>query len=484
MEIHEGLTFDDVLILPQYSNLSLKEIDITSKLTRDIKLNIPILSAAMDTVTESNLAINLALEGGIGIIHKNLSPEIQAEEVSKVKKFESIVILNPITVTPDTPINKVKNIMLENNINGILVVSNNKKLEGIITNRDLRFIPDDNDKVKKYMTPFNKLIIANKETSIDEAIRILSKNKIEKLPIVDQNKKLIGLITYKDIIKKSNFPNGAKDNKGRLLVGAAVGVLEDAYSRVPLLIEKGVDVIVIDTAHGHSENVGKTLKWIKSNYSINVIAGNIATKEGAKFLVDNGADAIKVGIGPGSICTTRIVAGIGVPQLTAIMEVYKYLKGTDIKLIADGGIRYSGDIVKALAAGADTVMIGNIFAQVEEAPGKMYHFNGKTYKLYRGMGSIEAMKKGSKDRYGQKDIEDESKFVPEGVSASVPYRGKLKDVVYQLVGGLRSGMGYVGAKDILSLKQKAKFIKLTSASLKESHPHDIMMTKEPPNYWV
>lgn len=484
MEIYEGLTFDDVLLVPQYSNVSLKEISIKTYLTKNLKLNIPLVSAAMDTVTESKLAINLALLGGIGIIHKNLPPELQAREIEKVKKFESLVILDPVTVTEDTPISKIKKIMKENDINGILVVSNNNILKGIITNRDLRFIKSKNEKVTKFMTPYSKLITATKDISISEAKNILSRHKIEKLPIIDKNGELIGLITYKDIIKKSNYPDAAKDNHGRLLVGAAVGVLDDAYNRVPQLIEKEVDVIVIDTAHGHSENVKKTLKWIKSNYSIDVVAGNIATKEGAKFLADNGADAIKVGIGPGSICTTRIIAGIGIPQLTAIMDVYKYLKNSEIKLIADGGIRFSGDIVKALAAGSDSVMIGNIFSQVEESAGKMYHINGKTYKIYRGMGSIEAMKKGSKDRYGQENIDEESKLVPEGISGSVPYRGKLKDVVYQLVGGLKAGMGYLGARNIEEMKIKAKFIKLTNSSLKESYHHDVLMIKEPPNYWL
>jgi len=478
----EGLTFDDVLLLPLYSEVTPSKVNVSSKLHEKIKLNIPIISAAMDTVTESEMAIALACQGGFGIIHKNLSVEEQAKEVYKVKRFESGIITNPIVIHPENTIKEVLEIMKENNINGFPVVDKNMNLVGMLTNRDIRYVEDLEIPVNKIMTPFEKLIYAYEPINLEEAKTIMNKSKIEKLPIIDKNGILKGLVTYKDILKEINFPNAARDSKNRLLVGAACGVLDDAKKRVPILIENEVDLIVVDTAHGHTKNVGETVKWIKSNFDIPVVAGNIATYDAALFLKDCGADIVKVGIGPGSICTTRVVAGIGVPQLTAIFEVSRALKNSNVKIIADGGIRYSGDIVKALAGGAHAVMLGNLLAQTEEAPGDIVIMGGKRYKIYRGMGSIDAMIKGSKDRYFQEDSEN-NKLVPEGIVGSVPLRGKVEDIIFQLVGGLKSGMGYIGATDLKDLKEKAKFIKITNSSLKESHPHDIEIRKEAPNYF-
>ncbi|MCX8058815.1 MAG: IMP dehydrogenase [Spirochaetes bacterium] len=479
----EGLTFDDILILPQYSEISPSKVDVKTSLHEKINLNIPLLSAAMDTVTESEMAIALACQGGIGIIHKNMSPEEQAKEVYKVKRFESGIINNPIVVHPETRLKEVFLIMKENNINGFPVVDKDMKLVGMLTNRDIRYIEDENLEVYKIMTPFEKLIYAYEPINLEEAKNIMNKSKIEKLPIINKDRELKGLVTYKDILKEINYPNASRDSKNRLLVGAAVGVEEDAKRRVPLLLDNECDLIVVDTAHGHTKNVGNTIKWIKKNFECVVVGGNIATYEAALFLKDCGADVVKVGIGPGSICTTRVVAGIGVPQLTAILEVSKALKGSNIKIIADGGIRYSGDIVKAIAAGAHAVMLGNLFAQTEEAPGELIHIGGKRYKIYRGMGSIDAMIKGSKDRYFQDSVENE-KLVPEGIVGSVPYRGKAEDLIFQLIGGLKSGMGYIGAKNLEELREKSKFIKITNSALKESHPHDVDIRKEAPNYFL
>lgn len=483
MEILEGLTFDDVLLVPQYSEVLPTDVDVSTYLTKRIKLNIPIVSAAMDTVTESRLAIALAREGGIGIIHRNMSIEDQAKEVERVKKSESGMILKPVTVKPDTTVEDALKLMETYKISGVPVVEDGGKLVGILTNRDLRFIrPSDyKRKVSEFMTKEN-LVVAREMVTLEEATEILQRHKIEKLPIVDKEGRLVGLITIKDIIKKRKYPRACKDEYGRLRVGAAVGTGPDTKDRVDALVSAGVDVLVVDTAHGHSKRVLETVEWIKSNYDVDVIAGNIATKEGAKALIEAGADAIKVGVGPGSICTTRIVAGVGVPQLTAIMMAYEVAKEYGVPVIADGGIRYSGDIVKALAAGADAVMLGNLLAGTEEAPGETIYYQGRAYKVYRGMGSLGAMmSRQSADRYGQEGAE---KFVPEGIEGRVPYKGKLSDVVFQLVGGLRSGMGYVGARNIQELKQKAKFIRITWAGYRESHVHDVQITKEAPNYWV
>jgi len=482
MNIKESLTFDDVLLIPQYSDIIPSDIDVSTVLSNKIKLNIPILSAAMDTVTEANLAIALALQGGLGIIHKNLNPELQAQHVKRVKRYESGIIADPITLNENDTIKKAFDIMMEFNVNGIPVIDSNGYLKGMLTHRDLRYYNDINALISSVMTPFDKLVTGKHNLSLKEAETLICKNKIEKLPLIDDNKKLKGLITYKDVQKNIDFPYAAKDLHNRLLAGAAVGVGDDARKRVPLLIENNVDVIVVDTAHGHSKNVGDTIKWIKSNYDVTVVGGNVATGDGAKFLSDSGADIVKVGVGPGSICTTRIVAGIGVPQLTAVEDAKKAVLNYNTTVISDGGIRYSGDIVKALAAGADAVMLGNLFAQTQEAPGEVIQLQGKTYKSYRGMGSIDAMKLGSKDRYGQGGISDD-KLVPEGIVGTVPYRGQVKDICYQMVGGLKSGMGYCGSQNLKQLKEKAIFVKLTHSSQKESHPHDIFITKEAPNYW-
>ena len=477
----EGLTFDDVLLMPGYSEVLPRDVSIQTKLTTTITLNIPMLSAAMDTVTEASLAIALAREGGIGILHKNMSIEKQAEHVRKVKRSESGLILDPITLPETATIGDALKLMRDNRIGGIPIVDNNGRLVGILTNRDLRFETDVRMKIREVMTT-NNLITAPEGTDLKKAEKILRQYKIEKLPVVDKSGKLIGLITYRDILQLYSFPNALKDKFGRLLVGAGVGITRDFLDRVDALQQVGADVIALDSAHGHSKGVITTLKEIKKNFKrLNVIAGNVGTAAGAKALAEAGADAIKVGIGPGSICTTRIVAGAGVPQLTAIMEAYSVLKGKGIPLIADGGIRYTGDMVKALAAGADTVMMGSIFAGTEESPGETIIYEGRKFKEYRGMGSLGAMATGSSDRYFQ-DVEDDvKKFVPEGIEGRVAYKGTLKEVVYQYVGGLRAGMGYCGAKNITDLKN-AVFVKITNAGMRESHAHDIEITKESPNY--
>ncbi len=478
----EGLTFDDVLLLPAYSEVLPRDVNTQTKLSRNITLNIPMLSAAMDTVTESKLAIALAQQGGMGILHKNMSIERQADEVRRVKRSESGLILDPLTLNENATLKDAHKIMSEHKIGGIPIVNQNYQLVGILTNRDLRFEKDLSKPVNLVMTKDN-LITAPEGTSLAQAETILQEYKIEKLPVVDKDGKLIGLITYKDILKVKDHPNACKDKHGRLLVGAAVGVSADVEDRISALIKAGVDVVVIDTAHGHSRGVINEVKRIRDKFTgIDIIAGNIATAEAALALANVGVDAVKVGVGPGSICTTRVIAGIGVPQLTAIYEAAEALKGTGVPVIADGGIRYSGDVVKALAAGASTVMSGGIFAGVEESPGETIIYEGRKFKSYRGMGSIEAMKEGSKDRYFQ-DAEDEiSKLVPEGIVGIVPFKGTLKEVVYQFVGGLRAGMGYCGAPNIAHLQQHARFIKITQAGVKESHAHDITITKEAPNY--
>lgn len=480
-EIPVGLTFDDVLLVPARSDVVPAEVDVSTYFTPNIKLNIPIVSAAMDTVTEANLAIAIAREGGIGVLHRNMSPEKQASEVDKVKKSESGMIVDPITIEPSAPISKALALMERYRISGVPVTVNGK-LVGIITNRDLRFETDFTKKVEEVMTR-QKLITAPVGTSLEEAQEILHKYKIEKLPIVDENFHLKGLITIKDIEKRKKYPNACKDHLGRLRVAAAVGVGEPAIYRAELLVRAGVDAIVIDTAHGHSKAVIETLKELKRRFDIDVVAGNIATREAAEELIQAGADAVKVGIGPGSICTTRIIAGAGVPQLTAIMDCYRVTSKYNIPLIADGGIKYSGDITKALAAGAYCVMIGSLFAGTDEAPGEVILYQGRSYKTYRGMGSIGAMQGGSSDRYRQEAIAAE-KLVPEGVEGRVPYRGPLSKSVHQLVGGLKSGMGYCGCRTLEELRAKAKFVKITNAGLRESHVHDVTITRESPNYWI
>ncbi len=482
--VKEGLTFDDVLLIPDYSEVLPHEVDVSTYITKTIKLNIPIISAAMDTVTEARLAIALAREGGMGIIHRNMTIEQQAQEVEKVKKSESGMIINPVTVKPDTTVREALRIMERYKISGVPVVEDNNKLVGILTNRDLRFLkPTDYDKpVSIFMTKEN-LITAPEGVTLEEAEEIFQKYKIEKLPIVDNEGRIKGLITIKDIVKRRKYPNACKDEIGRLRVGAAVGTGEDTIDRVSALVEAGVDLIVVDTAHGHSKRVLETVEKIKAHFpDLPLVAGNVATAEGTRALIEAGADAVKVGVGPGSICTTRIVAGVGVPQITAIMDAYSVAKEYGIPIIADGGIRYSGDIVKALAAGASVVMLGNLLAGTEEAPGETIYYQGRAYKVYRGMGSLGAMaSRLSTDRYGQEKLE---KFVPEGIEGRVPYKGKLSDVIYQLVGGLRSGMGYTGCRNIKELHEKAKFVRITWAGYRESHVHDVQITKEAPNYWV
>jgi len=477
----EGLTYDDVLVLPAYSEVLPRDVITSTKLSRNITINIPLLSAAMDTVTESGMAIAMAQLGGIGILHKNMSIQKQAEEVKKVKRSESGMIIDPLTLEDTATLKDALKIMSDHKIGGIPIVNGNHKLVGILTNRDLRFEKDLSKKVSEIMTTEN-LVTAPLGTDLSEAEIILQQYKIEKLPVVDKDYKLVGLITYKDILKVRDHPNACKDKHGRLLAGAAVGVTADTEERISALIKAGVDVVIIDTAHGHSRGVLNEVARIRRAFGdIDIIAGNVATGSGAKALVDAGVDAVKVGVGPGSICTTRIIAGIGVPQLTAVYESAKAIKGSGVPIIADGGIRYSGDVVKAIAAGASTVMSGSIFAGVEESPGETIIYEGRKFKSYRGMGSIEAMKEGSKDRYFQ-DAEDEiAKLVPEGIVGIVPYKGTLNEVIYQFVGGLRAGMGYCGTATIQEL-HKAKFIKITAAGSKESHAHDIRITKEAPNY--
>lgn len=477
----EGLTFDDVLLLPAFSEVLPREVNTSTQLTRNIRINVPMISAAMDTVTEYRLAIAMAQQGGMGMLHKNMSIERQAEEVRRVKRSESGMILDPVTLPLTATLKEAFAMMSENKIGGIPIVDEEFKLKGIITNRDLRFEKQMNKKVSEVMTKEN-LITAPQGTDLKKAESILQNYKIEKLPVVDKKGKLIGLITYRDILKIKDNPNACKDKHGRLLVGAAVGVTPETEDRIAALVKAGVDVITIDTAHGHSAFVLNEIKRLRKKFtSLDIIAGNVATGEGAKALVKAGVDGVKVGVGPGSICTTRIIAGIGVPQLTAIYDAAKAIKGSGVPVIADGGIRYSGDIVKALAAGASTVMSGGIFAGTEESPGETIIYEGRKFKSYRGMGSIEAMKEGSKDRYFQDAEEEIAKLVPEGIVGMVAFKGSLKDVIYQFIGGLRAGMGYVGAKNMVDL-QKAKFIKITGAGVKESHAHDIMITKEAPNY--
>ncbi len=480
--IGEGLTFDDVLLVPAFSEVLPRGVKTNTLFTRKIKLNIPIVSAAMDTVTEAKLAIAIAREGGIGVIHKNMSIDRQAKEVKKVKRAENGMIYDPVTIHPEETVGHALKIMAEHKIGGIPVVDKQKRLIGIVTNRDLRFEENMNRSVKDVMTSEN-LITINQQINLEKAKEILQKHKIEKLPVVDDNGKLIGLITFKDITKAQDKPNACKDERGRLIVAAAVGIASDTLERVESLAKAEVDAIIIDTAHGHSSKVIEMLHDVKKAYpNLQVIVGNIATGQAAIDLYNAGADAVKVGIGPGSICTTRVVAGVGVPQLSAIMEVAEALEGKDIPIIADGGIRYSGDIVKAIAAGADCIMAGSLFAGVEESPGDTIIYQGRKFKTYRGMGSLEAMQKGSKDRYFQDIEEDIKKLVPEGISGRVPYKGTLSEVVYQLIGGLRAGMGYCGTPNIESLKENGKFVKISVAGQVESHPHDITITSESPNY--
>ncbi|MDF2383855.1 IMP dehydrogenase [Nostoc ellipsosporum NOK] len=477
----EGLTFDDVLLVPGYSQVLPRDVDIRSKLTRDITLKVPILSAAMDTVTEAGLAMALAREGGLGMLHKNMTIEKQAEQVRKVKRSESGMILDPVTLDENATIGDALRLMKENKIGGIPIVDQAGRLAGILTNRDLRFEDNKSRKIREVMTSEN-LITAPEGTDLKKAESILRKHKIEKLPVVNRSRKLIGLITYRDILQLQSFPNALKDSFGRLLVGAGVGITKDLMDRVAALQHTGVDVIALDSAHGHSKGVIEALKLVKKTFkNINVIAGNVGTAAGAKALAEAGADAVKVGIGPGSICTTRIVAGAGVPQLTAIMEAYSVLKAKNIPIIADGGIRYTGDMVKALAAGANCVMMGSIFAGTEESPGETIIYEGRKFKEYRGMGSLGAMATGSSDRYFQDPEDDVKKFVPEGIEGRVAYKGTLKEIVYQYTGGLRAGMGYCGAASIADLKN-AQFIQITNAGMRESHAHDVEITKESPNY--
>jgi IMP dehydrogenase len=477
----EGLTFDDVLVVPRYSEVLPRDVNTSVQLTRNLRLNIPIMSAAMDTVTESGMAIAMAREGGIGIIHKNMTIARQAEEVKKVKRSESGMIMEPVTLAADAVLREAVNLMRDHKIGGIPVVNENNQLVGIITNRDLRFEKDLDKKVSEVMTREN-LITAALGTDLKGAQEILEKYKIEKLPIVDGDNQLVGLITFKDIQKVKNYPKACKDAHGRLVVGAAVGVTADTLERVSALVAVGVDVIAIDTAHGHSKGVIDEVKRVKSAFpQLQIIAGNIATGAAAKALAEAGADAVKVGVGPGSICTTRIIAGIGMPQLTALMEASQALEGTGVPVIADGGIRYSGDIVKALVAGANVIMAGGLFAGTEEAPGETTFFEGRKVKSYRGMGSIEAMKEGSKDRYFQDAEEEVAKLVPEGIVGSVAYKGHVAEVLYQLVGGIRAGMGYCGSATIDEL-QTSKFVRITNAGMRESHPHDVAITREAPNY--
>ncbi|MEW5845361.1 MAG: IMP dehydrogenase [Bacteroidota bacterium] len=479
--VAEGLTFDDVLLVPAYSEVLPRNVDLTSRFTRNITIKAPIVSAAMDTVTESALAIAIAREGGIGVIHKNMSIEAQARQVREVKRAENGMIYEPVTIHPDATVGDALAMMKEYRIGGIPVVNSENTLIGIVTNRDLRFQENMRTPIKDVMTS-KGIITTSQSIDLEKATEILKQHKIEKLPVVDENNKLIGLLTYKDITKVKDNPNASKDVKGRLRVAAGVGVTADTITRVKALYEADVDAIVIDTAHGHSKGVIEMLKLVKKEFpKLEVIVGNIATADAAKMLVDAGADAVKVGIGPGSICTTRVVAGVGVPQLNAIWDVANAIKDTGVPVIADGGIRYSGDIVKALAAGADTIMAGSLFAGVEESPGETIIYNGRKFKSYRGMGSLDAMQQGSKDRYFQ-DVEDDiKKLVPEGIVARVPYKGTLSEVFYQLIGGLRAGMGYCGAPNLEALK-KAKFVRITHAGIIESHPHDVAITREAPNY--
>jgi IMP dehydrogenase len=480
--VGEGLTYDDVLLIPAYSEVLPREVSIKTSFTRNISLNVPIVSAAMDTVTESAMAIAIAREGGIGVLHKNMSISQQAIEVRKVKRAESGMIIDPVTLDLDAIVSDAKKSMQEHSIGGIPIVDANGLLKGIVTNRDLRFEKNNNRPITEVMTT-QDLVTTSEGTSLQQAEVILQENKIEKLPVVDRDFKLIGLITFRDITKLTQKPISNKDHYGRLRVAAAIGVTHDAVERTSALVQSGVDAIVIDTAHGHTKGVVSVLKSIKKEFpELDVVVGNIATAEAAKYLVNAGADAVKVGIGPGSICTTRVVAGVGFPQFSAVLEVAAALKGSGVPVIADGGIRYTGDIPKALAAGADCVMLGSLLAGTKESPGETIIYEGRKFKSYRGMGSVEAMKEGSKDRYFQ-DVEDDiKKLVPEGIVGRVPYKGDLYESIHQFVGGIRAGMGYCGAKDIETLKENGKFVKITSSGISESHPHNVMITKEAPNY--
>ncbi|MDG1013695.1 MAG: IMP dehydrogenase [Flavobacteriaceae bacterium] len=480
--VGEGLTYDDVLLIPAYSEILPREVSIKSKFTKNINLNVPICSAAMDTVTESKMAIAMAREGGIGVLHKNMTIEQQAVKVRKVKRAESGMIIDPVTLPMDASVMDAKNSMKEHRIGGIPIVDSNGFLKGIVTNRDLRFEKEDNRPITEIMTS-KGLVTTGEGTSLQQAEVILQKQKIEKLPVVDADFKLVGLITFRDITKLTQKPISNKDQFGRLRVAAAIGVTNDALERTKALVSSGVDAIIIDTAHGHTKGVVNVLKLIKTNFpDLDVVVGNIATADAAKYLVEAGADAVKVGIGPGSICTTRVVAGVGFPQFSAVLEVSAALKGTGVPVIADGGIRYTGDIPKALAAGADSVMLGSLLAGTKESPGETIIYEGRKFKSYRGMGSVEAMKEGSKDRYFQ-DVEDDiKKLVPEGIVGRVPYKGDLFESIHQFIGGLRAGMGYCGAKDIKTLKETGQFVKITTSGISESHPHNVMITKESPNY--
>ncbi len=484
--IQKALTFDDVLLVPAYSAILPRDTNLVTQLTRDITINIPLVSAAMDTVTEGRLAIAMATEGGIGIVHKNLKPAEQAKEVAKVKRYESGVLRDPITIHPDMTVQQVIQLSKEHGFSGFPVLQG-KTVVGIITNRDLRFEEDLNAPVKSKMTPRERLVTVQEGASLEEAKRLMNKHRLERVLVVNDSFELRGLVTVKDIMKATEHPNACKDSEGKLRVGAAVGVGPDNDERVELLVKAGVDLIVVDTAHGHSQGVLDRVKWVKKHYpQVQVIGGNIATGEAAKALADHGADGVKVGIGPGSICTTRIVAGVGVPQITAVVNVAKALKGTGIPLIADGGVRYSGDVAKALAAGANSVMMGGMFAGTEEAPGEVFLYQGRSYKSYRGMGSLGAMSDGAADRYFQEDISaaNADKLVPEGIEGQVPYKGSVLSILHQLTGGIRSSMGYCGCKTISELHEKASFVEITSAGVRESHVHDVKITKEAPNYHI
>ena len=480
--VGEGLTYEDVLLVPSYSKILPSDVSLKTKFSKNVSLNVPILSAAMDTVTESKMAIAMASEGGIGVIHKNMSIDEQANEVRLVKRAESGMIIDPVTLDANSLVIDAKNNMKKYKIGGIPIVSNNGKLIGIVTNRDLRFEKDNSKKLSEVMTSKN-LITAKAGTSMSQAEDILQTHKIEKLPVVDTNGILIGLITFRDINKHSEKPTSNKDKLGRLMVSAAIGTDDDYFKRAEKLIKSGVDALVVDTAHAHSSRVGDVLKNLIDAYAdVDIVVGNIATADAANYLKENGADGIKVGIGPGSICTTRIVAGVGYPQLSAILEVSEALKNSKIPIIADGGVRYTGDIAKAIAAGADSVMLGSLLAGTEESPGETIIYDGRKFKTYRGMGSVEAMQKGSKDRYFQSDESDKRKLVPEGIVGRVPYKGQLNESIHQFIGGLRSGMGYCGSKDIETLKKSSKFVKITGSGIRESHPHNVSITKEAPNY--
>ncbi|MBK6982353.1 MAG: IMP dehydrogenase [Betaproteobacteria bacterium] len=482
--IQKALTFDDVLLVPAHSTVLPREVSLTSRLTGSITLNIPLLSAAMDTVTESRLAIALAQEGGIGILHKNMTPEAQADEVAKVKRFESGVVKEPITVTPKMSVRDVLEITRKHRISGLPVLDKGRVV-GIVTNRDLRFETNLDQPVKNIMTPRGKLVTVKEGASLDEAKALMHRHRLERVLVINDDWQLCGLMTVKDILKSSEHPNASKDLQGRLRAGAAVGVGEGTEDRVERLVEAGVDVIVVDTAHGHSQGVLDRVQWVKRQYpQVQVIGGNIATREGAKALVDNGADGVKVGIGPGSICTTRVVAGVGVPQITAIQNVAAALEGTGIPCIADGGIRFSGDVAKAIAAGASSVMLGSLFAGTEEAPGEIELYQGRSYKSYRGMGSLAAMQKGSSDRYFQEGDMNADKLVPEGVEGRLPYKGPVTAIVHQLMGGLRASMGYTGCRSIEEMRSRAEFVEITAAGMRESHVHDVKITKEAPNYQI